>query len=114
MKDKKLVDRCTQLFQDGLGENIKVLDMREVSSVADYFIIVSGNSVPHLDALGDRLHRTLKEEGTNVFRKSGTPISGWMIFDYFDVVVHIMNEEMRNRYDLESLWGDAPILAVAS
>lgn len=113
IKDKKLVDRCTKIFQDALGENLTVLDMREVSSVADFFIIVTGNSVPHLNAISDRLGRTLKEEGQGVYRKSGTPETGWIVYDYFDVVVHMMTEEIRGYYDLESLWSDAPQLAVA-
>lgn len=113
MKDKVLVDRCIEIFQDALGEKITMLDMREVSSVADYFLIVTGNSVPHLNALGARIDRTLKDEGLMVYRKSGTPDTGWIVYDYFDVVLHIMSDEMRDYYDLEGLWSDAPALAVS-
>jgi len=113
MKSKELVDSVVKILQDHLGEDISVLDMRNVTSVSDFFVIVSGNSPPHLEALADRLGRLLKADGIKTYRKSGTAVTGWVVHDFVDVVVHIMSDEMREYYALEELWGDAPQLAIA-
>ena len=84
-----------------------ILDVRNLSSVTDYYLICSGNSAPHLRALAEDVDVTLKHEGFACFRKSGTPDSGWMVVDYVDVVVHVFSAETRAYYDLERLWKDA-------
>lgn len=113
MKGKTLLDATINILQNQMGEDITVLDMSKVTVVSDFFVIVSSNSAPHLDALADQLARGLKGQGVPRPRKSGTANSGWVVYDFFDVVVHIMSAEMREYYSLEELWGDAPKLAVA-
>jgi ribosome-associated protein len=86
-----------------------VLDVKDLSSVTDYFVLVSGSSEPHLRAISDEIIDRLKEEHGVVPRaRDGTLQGGWVVLDFFDVIVHIMRTEARKRYDLESLWGDAP------
>lgn len=114
MPELDFVHTITKCLSDNLGENLAVLDMRKVSSLADFFVIVTGNSTPHISALSERLDKDVKASGQRVYRKSGTSNTGWMVLDYVDVVVHVMSAEMRDYYDLEGLWSDAPTLAVAS
>jgi ribosome-associated protein len=84
------------------------LDVRGVSSVTDYYLIATGNNAPQLKALATELGKQLDADGAQRYRKSGTPESGWLVSDYFDVVIHIFSREMREHYALEQLWNDAP------
>jgi ribosome-associated protein len=102
--------RLKEEIEDRKGENVKILDLRGLSTITDYFILVTGNSSPHLRALADQTEINLKRDKMPVYRKAGSAESGWVILDYVDVVLHIMSEEARSFYDLESLWSDAPEL----
>ena len=84
-----------------------MLDVRDLSSVTDYYLICTGTSIPHLKALSEEVDVTLKHEGSPCFKRSGTPDSGWIVIDYVDVVVHVFSSETREYYDLERLWKDA-------
>ena len=78
--------------------------------MTDYHLLVTGTSPPHIKALSEEVDRVLKDQGTRCFRKSGTPESGWVVADYFDVVLHIFSPEQRAYYALETLWADAPVV----
>jgi ribosome-associated protein len=109
MDSKKLAHLCRELADNKKAEDVLVLDVREVSSVTDYFVIASGSSEPHLRAIADEIIDRLRlDEGLVPRAKDGTVQAGWVVLDLFDVIVHIMRADMRKRYDLESLWGDAP------
>jgi ribosome-associated protein len=111
MDSKKLALLCRKLADNRKAENIVVLDMRQVSSIADYFVIVSGTSEPHLRAICDEITENLREDYGLVPRAiDGALRTAWLVVDYFDVIVHIMKPDVRNYYDLEALWGDAPRL----
>ena len=84
-----------------------LLDVKDLSSVTDFYLICSGTSGPHIKALAEEVDVALKHEGAPCFKKSGTPDSGWMVIDYVDVVIHVFSAEMRDYYDLERLWKDA-------
>jgi len=86
-----------------------VLDVADVSSIADYFVIASGTSEPHLRAISDEITEKLREDhGLKPRAVDGTLQAGWLVLDYFDVIVHVMRSDVRQHYDLEGLWGDAP------
>jgi ribosome-associated protein len=109
MDSRKLALLCRDLADNRKAENIVVLDLREVSSVTDYFVLASGTSEPHLRAIADEITDTLKEEYHLRPRAvDGTLHTAWMVLDYFDVIVHIMRPDVREHYDLEGLWSDAP------
>lgn len=109
MDSRKLALLCRELADNKKAEEIVILDVREVSSVTDYFVIASGTSEPHLRAIVDEITDTLRER-QNLRPKTidGTLQAAWIVLDYFDVIVHIMRQDIRERYDLETLWGDAP------
>jgi len=90
------------------GESIVLLDMTSLSSLTDYYVIVSGGSAPHLKALTRAVHDAMKPHGRYAYRKSGEPESGWVTLDYIDFVIHILDEELRDYYRLEELWAQAP------
>jgi ribosome-associated protein len=99
---------AAQALDDKKGENIALRDLQGVSEVMDYSIVVSGSSPPHLKALSAQVERVLKENGTRCYRKAGDPVSGWIVLDYIEVVIHIFETSMREYYAIEELWGEAP------
>ncbi|HXF10752.1 MAG TPA: ribosome silencing factor [Desulfuromonadaceae bacterium] len=108
MDSKKLAELCRDCADNKKAENIVVLDVHDLSSVADYFVIASGTSEPHLRAIVDEITDHLREEhDLRPVRKDGSVQGSWVVLDFFDVIVHIMRKDARERYDLESLWGDA-------
>src|SRR5882724_4510627 len=109
MDSKKLAQLCRDFADNRKAENIAILDVRDLSSVTDYFVIASGTSEPHLRAIVDEIKDTLREDHEVRPRAmDGTLHTAWVVLDYFDVIVHVMRQDVRERYDLETLWGDAP------
>jgi ribosome silencing factor RsfS/YbeB/iojap len=109
MDSRKLALRCRELADNKKAENITILDVRELSSVTDYFVIAAGASEPHLRAIVDEITDRLHEDfGLRPNAIDGTLRAAWVVLDYFDVIVHVMRQDVRERYDLETLWGDAP------
>jgi ribosome-associated protein len=114
MDSRKLALLCRKLADNKKADDIAILDVRELSSVTDYFVIASGNSDPHLRAIVDEISDTLRTD--HELRPNaidGTLHTAWIVLDYFDVIVHVMRADMRQRYDLETLWGDAPRVKTA-
>src|SRR6267378_4156617 len=109
MDSKKLAMLCRELADNKKAEDITVLDVRELSSVTDYFVIAAGTSEPHLRAIVDEITDKLRDEHQlRPKAVDGTLHTAWIVLDYFDVIVHVMRTDVRERYDLETLWGDAP------
>jgi len=109
MDSRKLALRCRELADNKKAEDIAILDVRELSSVTDYFVIASGISEPHLRAIVEEITDRLREED-HLRPKAidGKLQTAWVVLDYFDVIVHVMRGDVREHYDLETLWGDAP------
>jgi ribosome-associated protein len=109
MESKKLALLCRKLAENKKAENAVILDVRKISSVTDYFVIVSGGSEPQLRAVVNEVIDQLREEHDLRPRNvEGDAGAAWQVLDYFDVIVHVMRTEVREKYDLEGLWGDAP------
>ena len=108
MDSKKLAELCREYADNKKAENIVILDVRDLSSVTDFFVIASGTSEPHLRAIVDEITDRLREDhDLRPVRKDGSVQGSWVVLDFFDVIVHVMRADARERYDLESLWGDA-------
>ena len=109
MDSRKLAQLCRELADNKKADDIVVLDLRKLSSVTDYFVLASGASEPHLRAISDEICDKLREDhGLRPHAIDGTLQAAWLVLDYFDVIVHVMRSDLRERYDLEGLWGDAP------
>jgi len=89
------------------GLDIRVLDVREHIKVADYFVIVTGTSRPHIRAIQQEIHVRLKAAGVLHGREEGGDLGWWVLMDYGDVIVHVMQPEAREYYDLDGLYQDA-------
>ena len=94
------------------AEDIKVLDVREITSLADYFIICSGNTSRQVKAIVDEIGFRTSSFRVFPHHIEGVPECRWVLMDYGDIVVHVFEEETREYYDLDGLWGDAPRVGV--
>jgi ribosome-associated protein len=103
----KLAKLCRKIALDKKAEDVLILDVRGISNVADCFFICTGTSEPHLKAIANEIERRLRDEGFRPLHREGFPPSRWIVMDYNDVLVHIFHPELRQRYALEQLWGDA-------
>jgi len=108
MDSRKLALLCREFADNKKAENIVILDVHKISSVTDFFVIASGSSEPHLRAIMEEITGRLRDEaGLRPHAVDGTVHGAWVVLDYFDVIVHVMRQDVRERYDLEGLWGDA-------
>jgi ribosome-associated protein len=96
------------------GEAIVILDVRDLITITDYFVIASGSSDRQVDTIADEVARELKQQGARPVRTEGDPSTGWVLLDFVDFVVHVFRDEEREYYRLENLWRDAPIVGWGS
>jgi ribosome-associated protein len=92
------------------GRDIVLLDLRGISVVTDYFLIITGNSTTQVKAISDNLEKKLKDVGVKTLRVEGHNEAKWILIDFGDLIVHVMQEESRQFYNLERLWGDAQVV----
>ncbi|WP_456409902.1 ribosome silencing factor [Oceanithermus sp.] len=107
----ELIAKITEALLDKKAENVVALDLREVSDSLDYFVIATGTSQPHLEALQNHVQEKLRDEGLRPDAVEG-PSSRWWLLSYGPVLVHIMSPEAREYYDLEGFWADAKRLEI--
>ena len=109
MDSKKLALLCRELADEKKAEDLVVINVSDVSSVTDYFVICSGTSEPHVRAIKSEIEDGLLEDHNIRARAiDGDGSSPWQVLDFFDVIVHVMRKDIRAKYDIEGLWGDAP------
>lgn len=101
-------ERIAAVASEAKAEEIIILDLRDLSNITDYFVILTGTSQTHLRSVGDKIEKDLKSIGLKPVQIDGQRNSGWLVFDYGSVIVHAMLSEARQHFDLERLWGDAP------
>jgi len=99
--------KVVDFIEDKKGGKITILDLQGISIIADYFIIVTGNSTTQTKAITNYLTEKLPELEIPILRKEGLPAASWVLIDCGDLVIHIMTPETRDFYSLERLWGDA-------
>lgn len=92
------------------GLNIQIIKIKDISSIADYFVIAAGTSNTHVKALADEVEFRLDEAGLSVSSVEGQRNDTWILLDYIDVVVHVFSEDAREYYNLERLWEDGELI----
>ncbi|MFL6594784.1 MAG: ribosome silencing factor [Chthoniobacterales bacterium] len=109
---EELAKTCAELASNKKAEDIVVLDLREISTFTDFFVICSASSEPQLKAIAGEIEVQLKQNhDVRPSAVDGFPASQWIVLDYMQVIVHIFHAEKRDFYSLEDLWGDAPRLS---
>lgn len=114
-KEKQLlIDTIIEAIQDTKGEDIKIFDLSGIeNSVAETFIICSGNSNTQVASIAGNIEKKVRNElKERPWHVEGTENSMWVLVDYVSVVVHIFQKQIRDYYDIEELWGDAKITAI--
>jgi ribosome-associated protein len=105
-----LARRIVELASDKKASDIVLLEIRELTTLADYFVIASGASERQLVAIADGIAEGLREEGTRPIGREGSANAHWVLIDYGSVIVHVMATPERDFYQLERLWAEAPLL----
>jgi ribosome-associated protein len=99
---------------DNKANDVVMLDLREVTDMADYFIVASGTSDTHVRSTAHQVIEALKKQGSTVHSVEGLEQGRWVLLDYVDFVVHVFHPALRSFYQLERLWGDAPAVPVSA
>ena len=111
-RSRLIVKKAYDALSDKKGEDIKIIEIGKLSTVADYFIIANGSNAPHVESLVDNVEEELLKENIHAERIEGVRSSGWILMDYSDVVVHVFSKEDRLFYDLERIWRDGKTTSI--
>ena len=112
MDSKQLAEITAKACDDKRGENIVVLDMKNVSLIADYFLICDGSNERQVQASAREVKEQAEEHNVTIKRMEGFEQARWVLVDLGDVVCHVFHKDERNYYNLERLWGDAPFVEI--
>jgi ribosome-associated protein len=108
LDSKILADKITELIFSKKGYDVKILDLRNITTIADYFVICTADSDTQVKAIADDIDKSLRDEGIRLWHKEGYQALSWVLLDFVDVIVHVFKKESREYYNIEKLWGDAP------
>lgn len=112
---RELADLAVRAAGDKKAYDFKVLDISNISTIADFFVICSGRSSINVQAIAGEIVDKVKEQFEGLVpRKEGVREGRWILLDYGDVVIHVFQEEERQFYNLERLWGDAPVVRMSA
>jgi len=109
----ELLEKIVKCADDKKALDIKVLDIKELTTLADYFVICHGNSSTQMGAIFDEIEEKLKKDEIFMQNVPSRESSQWLLMDYGDVIVHIFNTESRDFYGIENLWADAPCVDIS-
>ena len=110
MDSKELTKIAVKALEDKKGEDIKVIDIHEVSVLADYFIIADGSNSSQVQAMADNVEEELFKAGCECRQVEGYNTANWILMDYGDIIVHVFSREDRLFYDLERIWRDGKVI----
>ncbi|MDZ7626294.1 MAG: ribosome silencing factor [Ignavibacteriaceae bacterium] len=108
MDSTEFAHRISDIIFTKKGFNVLSIDLRNLVSFTDYFVICSADSDTQVKAIADEVDKVLSDDGIKCWHKEGLKALSWVLLDYVDVVVHIFKKDSREFYNLEKLWGDAP------
>ncbi len=113
MEQSKLMAKIAyQALDDRKGEDIKVIDISNVSVLADYFIIANGSNANQVNAMVDNVEEELAKNGFHAKQREGYGLGNWVLLDFGEVIVHVFDKENRLFYDLERIWRDGKSVEV--
>lgn len=109
---KEMVKLAYEALEEKKGEDIQVIEIKDISIIADYFIIANGSNALQVDALVDSVRDKLGRSGYEPIRIEGIKSASWILMDYGDVIVHVFSKEDRLFYNLERIWRDGKIISM--
>lgn len=102
-----------KILDDHKGADVSVIKIADISSLADYMVIATGNSSTHVKSLADYVEYEMDQQGVSVSHIEGHRSDTWILLDYVDVIVHVFNEDSRRYYDLDRLWEDGEAVDIS-
>jgi ribosome-associated protein len=108
----EMANKAVEILKDKKAKDIKLLDIHELSTIADYFLIATGNSSTQVQAMCDELEEKMDKEGYKMHHKEGFRNGRWVLLDFGNIVIHLFHDEERKFYNLERLWVDAKSIHV--
>ena len=112
---KELAMRAAKALLDKKGLNVKLLEVTEVTTLADYFLICTGTSNTHVNALCDAVEQAIVDEcGETLLHREGHRSGTWVLMDFGSLIVHVFTDETGQFYDLERLWSDGTLVSLAA
>ena len=108
---KNMAKMAVEALEDRKGEDVHVIDISEISTLADYFIIASGTNINQVQALADNVQEVLGRAGFDTKNVEGYESGKWILLDFGDIIVHVFDSENRLFYDLERIWRDGKLIA---
>ena len=109
-QSKKMAKIAYEALDEKKGEDIKVIDISEISVLADYFVIANGGSDSQVRALVENVEEKLSKEGYEAKQREGYGLGSWVLLDFGNIIVHVFDEENRLFYDLERIWKDGKLI----
>ncbi len=109
MTSKEMADKAAKVLDEKLAERIVIIEVAEKSSFADYLILANGKNQRQVMSLADDVEDALAKEGQFPKGVEGRGNTGWVLLDMGDIIVNIFDKEMRDKYNIEKVWGDCPI-----
>ena len=110
-REREMAELAVKALDEKKGKDIQVIDIHEVSVIADYFVIASATNVNQVEAMVDSVEEVLGKAGYEPRQIEGSRNSSWVLMDYEDVIVHVFDEDNRLFYDLERIWRDGKTLS---
>ena len=107
---KNMAKMAVEALEDRKGEDVHVIDISEISTLADYFIIASGTNINQVQALADNVQEVLGRAGFDTKNVEGYESGKWILLDFGDIIVHVFDSENRLFYDLERIWRDGKLI----
>ncbi len=107
MQTKAVLQQLRDIIADAKGQQLTVLDVRTLTDITDYMLVVSGSSTRHVLSIAERLLERMRAQGSRPIGIEGERLGEWVLIDFGDVVVHVMRPQTRDFYNLEKLWGGA-------
>ena len=106
--------RISELMVDKKALDIQIIDVRDITTLTDFFVICTSESEPQTRAIADHINRTMKTEGNSSWHTEGYEYLDWVLVDFVNIVVHIFSKKTREYYDFERLWADGKITKITS
>lgn len=110
MKTNEIAKLAINALEDKKAEDIRIIDISHISTIADYFIIADGSNKSQIQAMADNVSETLGRQGCHIRQMEGYQTANWILMDFQDVIIHIFDRENRLFYDLERIWRDGVLI----
>ena len=107
---QQMIENAVSGLEDKKGEDIKVIDISDVSPISDYFVLATGSNRNQVQAMADSVVEKMHKAGFSLKQIEGYDSANWILMDFVDIVVHVFDRESRNFYDLERIWKDGKLV----